>query len=132
MGQRTNQAGSDNEVLGGTVTFCRLAWFGVMLGVYMMTGCTTPEPPSPIAQKLEAAGAGDLKNTSADAIQQWLGPRRNLAIDVEEMCKPARAKATAQWAETTEGRICAASSQLAFYRYTPQQGDGKTYKSGTR
>ena len=104
-------------------------WAGALL---MLSGCTAPEPPSPIIQKLEAAGSGDLKTASADVIQQWLGPRRELAIEVENMCKTARARATAKWADTTEGRICSASAQLAFYRYTPQTGDGKTYKSGAR
>jgi hypothetical protein len=83
-------------------------------------------------QKLEAAGAGNLKNASADSIQQWLGPRRELAIEAENMCKAVRPKAPAKWGDTTEGRICSASAQLAFFRYTPQTGDGKTYKSGTR
>jgi hypothetical protein len=103
--------------------------FGALL---MLSGCTAPEPPSPIVQKLEAAGAGDLKNASADSIQQWLGPRRELAIEVEDMCKAARSKAPANWGDRTEGRICSASGQLTFFRYTPRTGDGKTYKSGTR
>jgi hypothetical protein len=107
----------------------RFAW---VIGVLCMAACRQPEPPSPIVQKLGAAGSGDLSRTSADAIQQWLGPRRQLAIEVETMCKPARAKATANWANSTEGRVCTASAQLAFYRYTPGQGDGKTYKSGNQ
>ncbi len=103
------------------------------VGVVMMTACfpaTPPEPPSPIVQKLEAAGSGDLSKTSSDAIQQWLGPRRELAIQVENMCKAVRPKATAQWADSTEGRVCTASAQLAFYRFTPEKGDGKTFKGG--
>jgi hypothetical protein len=96
------------------------------------TGCTALEPPSPIVRKLEAAGAGDLKIASADSIQQWLGPRRELAIEVENMCKAVRPKAAAKWGDTTEGRVCSASAQLVFFRYTPQTGDGKTYKSATQ
>lgn len=103
--------------------------FGALL---TLSGCTAPEPPSPIVQKLEAAGAGDLKHASADSIQQWLGPRRELAIEIEGMCKAARPKAPANWGDTTEGRICSASAQLALFRYTPQTGDGKTYKSGNQ
>lgn len=110
----------------------RWATLGFVIPLLWLVGCTAPEPPSPILQKLEAAGSGDLSNASADAIQQWLGPRRDLAIEVETMCKAARPTATGKWADTTEGRICSASSQLAFFRYTPQTGDGKTYKSGTR
>jgi hypothetical protein len=132
MVQRTKPAGDNNkwsEVFMPSYCWPIIIWFGALL---MLSGCTTPEPPSPIVQKLEAAGAGDLKNASADSIQQWLGPRRELAIEVENMCKPARAKGLANWADTTEGRICSASAQLTFFRYTSQTGDGKTYKSGTR
>jgi hypothetical protein len=107
----------------------RFAW---IIGVFCMSACRQAEPPSPIVQKLQAAGSGDLSKTSVDAIQQWLGPRRQLAIEVEDMCKQARLRAIANWAESTEGRVCVASAQLAFYRYTPGQGDGKTYKSGNQ
>ena len=107
----------------------RFVW---IIGVFCMSACRQGEPSSPIVQKLEAAGSGDLSKTSADGIQQWLGPRRQLAIEVEGMCKQARPGATANWAVTTEGRVCAASAQLAFYRYTPGRDDAKTYKSGNQ
>jgi hypothetical protein len=110
----------------------RLLRFAWIIAVLVMAGCKPAEPTSAIVQKLEAAGSGDLSHSSADSIQQWLGPRRQLAIEVETMCKQVRPNAPASWAETTEGRICAASAQLAFYRYTPQKGDGKTYKSGNQ
>jgi hypothetical protein len=102
----------------------------LIIGVLCSSACKKIEPPSAIVPKLEAAGSGDLTTASADSIQQWLGARRPLAIEVENLCKQVRPGATANWTETTEGRVCAASAQLAFYRYTPGQGDGKTYKSG--
>ena len=101
-----------------------------IVGMVMMTACVPAEPPSAIVQKVEAAGSGDLSKTSSDGIQQWLGPHRELAIEVENMCKAVRPKATAKWADSTEGRVCTASSQLAFYRFTPDKGDGKTFKGG--
>jgi hypothetical protein len=107
----------------------RLAW---IIAASLMVGCRQAEPPSPIVQKLDAAGSGDLSHTSADSIQQWLGPRRQLAIEVENMCKQVRPKAAANWTDSTEGRVCSASAQLAFYRYTPGKDDGKTYKSGNQ
>src|SRR5215475_13973592 len=110
----------------------RLLRFASTVFVLVMSACKPGEPPSAIVQKLETAGSGDLSHTSADSIQQWLGPRRQLAIEVENMCKQVRTNAPANWAETTEGRICAASAQLTFYRYTPQKGDGKTYRSGNQ
>ena len=110
----------------------RLLRFALILGVLFIAACRPAEPPSPIVRQLEAAGSGDLSHASADSIQQWLGSRRQLAIEVEDMCKTARAKAAANWADSTEGRVCAASAQLAFYRYTPGQGDSKAYKSGNQ
>jgi hypothetical protein len=107
----------------------RFAW---IIGVLFVVGCRPAEPPSPIVQKLEAAGSGDLSRASADSIQQWLGSRRQLAIEVENMCKQVRPRSVANWADTAEGRVCAASAQLSFYRYTPEKGDGKTYKSGNQ
>ena len=107
----------------------RFAW---IISVFCLSACRQADPPSPIVQKLEAAGSGDLSKTSAESIQQWLGPRRQLAIEVEHMCKQVRPNAPANWAKSAEGRVCVASAQLAFYRYTPGQGDGKSYKSGAR
>ncbi len=110
----------------------RLLRFAWIIGALYMAACRPVEPPSAIVQKLEATGSGDLSHTSADSIQHWLGPRRQLAIEIEDMCKQVRPKASADWANTTEGRVCAASAQLAFYRYTPGKGDGKSYKSGNQ
>lgn len=110
----------------------QLLRFACIIGVFWMSSCRQAEPPSLIVQKLEAAGSGDLGKTSASGIQQWLGPRRQLAIEVEGICKQARPGAPANWEASTEGRVCAASAQLAFYRYTPGQGDGKAYKSGNQ
>ncbi len=126
------QIGDDNGIEGISMGHQRLLRFAWIISVLYTAACRQAEPPSAIVQKLEAAGSGDLSRASADSIQQWLGPRRQLAIEVEDMCKQARPKAAAKWADTTEGRVCAASAQLAFYRYTPGKGDGKTYKSGNQ
>ena len=126
------QIGDDNGIEGISMGHQRLLQCVWIIGILYTAACRKAEPPSPIVQKLEAAGSGDLGRASADSIQQWLGPRRQLAIEVEDMCKQVRPKATADWAGTTEGRVCAASAQLAFYRYTPGKGDGKTYKSGNQ
>lgn len=107
----------------------------ILLGaVVACWGCSfeTAEPKSAIVKKVEAAGSGDLKGLSAQNMQQWLAKHRELAIEVEAMCKPVRQSATAKWTESTEGRLCNASATLAAWRFTPQQGDGKTYKSGSR
>lgn len=58
----------------------RFAW---TIGVFCISACRQAEPPSPIVGKLEAAGSGNLSRTSTDSIQQWLGPHRQLAIEIE-------------------------------------------------
>ena len=117
-----------------TVPRRRLSLIAAMMAI-AMTGCTltgSKEPPSAIVQKLEKAGAGDLATATVGSIQQWLGQRRLLADEVEAMCKPIRTSAEAKWAETTEGRICTAAQNLAFFRYKRQEGDGETFRAGSK
>src|SRR5215467_3338189 len=65
----------------------------------------TPDRSSPIVQKAEAAGAGDLATASAPSIEDWMGKHRDLAVELDGMCKPARQKGDAKWLDTTEGRL---------------------------
>lgn len=105
-------------------------FWGVLTVMTITMACSTAENHSAIVQTVEQAGAGDLSRTSTEGIRQWLAGRRELAIQVEGMCKPVREKASANWAETTEGRLCNASRQLTFFRSGPVTGDGKTYLPG--
>jgi hypothetical protein len=65
-------------------------------------------------------------------MREWLGKHKEVAYQVDEMCKPVRQKATAQWAESTEGRLCSAARELAFWRSGPVTSDGKTYVPGLK
>jgi hypothetical protein len=97
----------------------------------LITGaCTTPESRSAIVDKVEQSGSGSLSPTSTESIQLWLGKRRDLSHEVDEMCKGARQKATAQWSESTEGRVCAAARNVEVMRAVPVQGDGRTFQPG--
>ncbi len=112
----------------------RLYW---VLGcsAIVMTGCTLfapKEPRSAIVEKVERAGAGNLSTASTPAIQEWLGKHRELADEVEGLCKPIRQRADAKWADSTEGRVCTAAHALAFFRFKPKQGDGETFHGGLR
>jgi hypothetical protein len=101
-----------------------------ILGVFAIMALTmacTREPRSAIVQKVDEGGCASLSGVSTDAIQKCLAQRRQLAIEVDQMCKPVRESAPAQWNDTTEGRVCAAARNLAFWRSSPVQGDGKTY-----
>lgn len=106
-----------------------------LLGIWavVLTGCTSivpNEPRSAIVEKVRQAGAGDLSAASTAAIQQWLGKHRELADEVENLCKPVRQNAEAKWADSTEGRLCAAAHNLAFFRFKRTEGDGETFRSG--
>lgn len=108
--------------------FATILAFGI---VALLTGCAR-EPRSPIVQKVEQAGSGDLSLSSSQDMQNWLAKHRDLAVQVDEMCKPVREKATAQWGSSTEGRLCNAARQLAFYRWTPATSDGRKFNPGLK
>jgi hypothetical protein len=83
----------------------------------MVSACTRPEPHSEIVATVERAGSGDLSSTPAPQIEDWLRKHRDLAVHVDDMCKPTRDKADANWAATTEGRVCTAARNASmFYR----------------
>ena len=94
--------------------------------------CSRPEPNSPIVEKVEKAGSGSLAAVSKDGMREWLGKHKDVAYQADEMCKPVRLKATAQWAESTEGRLCTAARELAFWRSGPVTSDDKTYLPGLK
>ena len=94
-----------------------------------LVGCGS-EPHSEIVAKAEAAGSGKLSGVSRDGMKQWLGQHKDVGYQVDEMCKPVRVRATAQWAESTEGRLCNAARELAFFRSGPVKNSGQTYWPG--
>ena len=102
------------------------------LAVLTTFSCSRPEPGSPIVKKVEQAGSGTLTAVSKDGMREWLGKHKDVAYQADEMCKPVRLKATAQWAESTEGRLCAAARELAFWRSGPVTSDDKTYLPGLK
>ena len=101
----------------------------VLMGVF---ACSRPEPRSPIVEKVEQAGSGDLAAVSKDGMREWLGKHKDVAYQVDGMCKPVRQNATAQWAESTEGRLCTAARELAFWRGGPVTSDEKAYSPGLK
>ena len=94
--------------------------------------CSRLEPSSPIVEKVERAGSGSLTAVSKDGMREWLGKHKDVAYQADEMCKPIRVNAMAQWADSTEGRLCAAARELAVWRAGPVTGDDKTYLPGLK
>jgi hypothetical protein len=106
--------------------------YGCSVVLAGLSACSRPEPRSTIVGKVEQAGSGNLAAVSKDGMREWLGDHKDVAYQVDEMCKPVRQKATAQWAESTEGRLCTAARELAFFRSGPVTGDDKTYLPGLK
>jgi hypothetical protein len=102
----------------------------VLLGFIAAMGCSRPEPPSPIVQKAEAAGAGNLTTTSDASMAQWLAKHPDVARDLEGLCKPVRQSASANWGDTTEGRLCKASGRIAFFAPSKTTGDDRKFGAG--
>ncbi len=92
-------------------------------------GCAT-EPSSAIVAKVEAAGAGDLRSASPQAIEQWFQQRRDLALEVRQLCQPVQKSAPANWADSTEGKVCAAASVASVFRFRERKGDGRGFEAG--
>jgi len=106
----------------------------ILVTLLALTGCTskTEEPVSPIVEKARAAGAGDLASASAPSMEEWLRKHRDLAIELDKMCSPARQRGDAKWLDSTEGRLCTAARNAAMYapKKPLRQGDGQTFEPG--
>ena len=97
--------------------------------VLLLGGCTR-EPPSPIVQKVEAAGAGDLRVAAQPTIEDWFRKHSEFAVEVRDQCRPIRDKARAAWSSTTEGRVCNAANVASVFNFKERKGDGKGYEAG--
>jgi hypothetical protein len=97
-----------------------------------LVACRTPEPRSAVIDKLERAGSGDLSNVSTGSIHEWLGKHKDLAYQVDAVCKPIRASAPAQWSDSTEGKLCRVAGEFALMRGGPVRSDGKRYLPGLK
>lgn len=103
-----------------------LTLMAIILG---LVGCAR-EPKNAIVQKVESAGSGDLSSVSNTGMKEWLAAHRDLAYQVDEMCKPVRSNAPAGWSDSTEGRLCNTARELAFFRSGPVKSTGPTYTPG--
>jgi hypothetical protein len=87
---------------------------GISLAL-LFAGCSR-EPLTPITDKVEKDGAGDVRSASAESIQQWMqrkGPEYSRAIWA--MCEPVQKNAPATWGDSTEGRVCKAANAVRFW-----------------
>jgi hypothetical protein len=106
----------------------------IVVTLLALTGCTSnpEEPVSPIVEKARAAGAGDLASASVPSTEEWLRKHRELAVDLDKSCGPARRSGDTKWLDSTEGRLCTAARNAAMYapKKPLRQGDGQTFDPG--
>jgi hypothetical protein len=84
-----------------------------IVAIFGLAACEV-ESRSAIVQKVETAGSGRLSNVSKNGMREWLAKHKDLAYQVNDMCNPKRSKATAQWADTTEGKLCSSARTGVF------------------
>ena len=87
------------------------------------------EPDSAVVRRVEAAGAGDFRAASNDALLDCFRKRQDADQGVRKSWEPIYRDAPATWADTTEGRVCRAAQVAAFNDGEPR-GDGKNFVPG--
>ena len=90
-------------------------------------GCKKVESPSSIVKKVQDAGAGDVSNVSKESIEQWFKQHRDVAKQIAQDCKRAKAAAPADWGESTEGRVCQAAASASVFGNEPIQTDQRKF-----
>ena len=92
--------------------------------------CSRTEPPSKIVESLRKAGAGDLSSASSVAVESWFRERKQIAVAVEAQCRPIRGNASADWHDSTEGRVCSAARNVAMFVHERRQSSGQKFRGG--
>src|SRR3974377_2440878 len=97
-------------------------------------GCEWPwerkEAPSPIVERVERAGAGDVRHASDLALGQWFSAHSDLAVEINRMC--AQRPHDSGIPGPTEARVCAAAAPVAFFHYVPEETKGAKSYDATR
>jgi hypothetical protein len=62
-----------------------------------------PEPPSRVVERVERAGAGNVRTASNEALQMWFNQHDGLAVEVNRLCATSAAE---RIPGRTEARVC--------------------------
>ena len=90
-------------------------------------GCKKADPPSPIEKKVQDAGAGDVSNASKESIEQWFKQHHDLAKEIVLDCNRVKASKPADWADSTEGRVCQAAASASVFGNEHIQPDQRKF-----
>ena len=99
----------------------------ILVLVAAATGWKKTEPPSPIVQKVEDTGSGDLSQASTNSINDWFNKHQDLANEIKKECLQAQDAKSANWRDTTEGRVCSAAISSTMIGNEPIRTDDKKY-----
>ena len=99
----------------------------ILILVGAAAGCKKAEPPSPIVQKVEASGSGDLSQASTDSINDWFNKHQDVAKEIKKECLQVQNSKPADWRDTTEGRVCSAAISSTMMGNEPIRTDDKKY-----
>jgi hypothetical protein len=102
------------------------------MGLWLIDSACTKPAPSEIVSTVEKAGSGNLSATPTPQIEDWLKKRPEFAVQVDDMCKPARDKADANWPASTEGRVCTAArnASVVYRQLHGPKPKGETFGPG--
>jgi hypothetical protein len=103
------------------------AVFAVVAVGMIFAGCKKAEPPSPIMKKVQDAGAGEVTNGSKESIEQWLRQHADVAKEIRQDCARVKPSRPADWANTTEGRVCEAAASVAVFGHEHVPADDRKF-----
>ncbi len=86
------------------------------IAILLLTNACQHETRSVIVDYAVANGSGDLTLASNQSIKIWLRQHPETAIQLRSMCRAVR-PGDATWGETTEGHLCTAVNQAAFFGF---------------
>jgi hypothetical protein len=85
----------------------------VVLALLSLAGCRHVDN-SEIVAKFQAAGGGIPDQATADQIGSWLSKHEGVRKELTPLCTGKSKSASADWANTDEGRVCAGLARANF------------------
>jgi hypothetical protein len=98
----------------------------LMILVGALSGCRHIEP-SPIVTAFHNAGGGDVDHATPDSITAFLAKHEDLRKQLTPLCKQKSANASADWATTDEGKVCAGNTSANFAGRVIFKSDGVAF-----
>ena len=96
--------------------------------ILLILAACSREASSPIIERVEKDGAGDVRAATAQSIQQWMQTKGGAyAVEIWKMCEPVQRSAPATSGDSAEGRICQAANAVRFFNKGNVGSDPRRY-----